>query len=222
MVRVAIASPFDIWSAGVEAILQSAGCSVVGRWLAVDHMLGTAKLAKADLLILSRRLIGDCAQPAAVRLVAGFYKGGIVIVLEPSDMFSTEEFLALDVEGLILSSASTDDLSDCVASVACGRRWIDPGIRALLGHAQRPVANFRGLSSREFEVARLAASGLSNKQIARELQVSDGTVKMHMHHVLAKLRLSSRIDLVRSFAGSDSDALVLGSGTAEALANGTR
>lgn len=49
-------------------------------------------------------------------------------------------------------------------------------------------------------MAHLAASGLSNKLIARELDLSDGTVKMHMHHILAKLRLGSRIELTQSFA----------------------
>jgi two-component system nitrate/nitrite response regulator NarL len=45
---------------------------------------------------------------------------------------------------------------------------------------------------REQQVAQLAAEGLSNKRIARTLQLSDGTVKIHMHHVLSKLGLSGR------------------------------
>ena len=58
--------------------------------------------------------------------------------------------------------------------------------------------HWEDLSSREQEVARLAASGMSNKHIARELDLSDGTVKMHMHLILAKLRLASRVELPHS------------------------
>ena len=63
------------------------------------------------------------------------------------------------------------------------------------------IHGFHELSNREQQVARLAASGLSNKRIARALQVTDGTIKMHMHHILAKLQLSSRFDLARMAHG---------------------
>jgi DNA-binding NarL/FixJ family response regulator len=153
-------------------------------------------LPGVDLLILARRLIEVSGLANSFRPLDGDYVGKIIVVLEPEDDFSTEDFVTLEVEGLLLSSAGVEEVRDCVASVEHGRRWVDPGIRLLLGHAEPPDPDYRGLSERELEVVRLAVSGMSNKRIARALHVSDGTVKMHMHHVLAKLRLASRSDLV--------------------------
>ncbi|MBV1689320.1 helix-turn-helix transcriptional regulator [Novosphingobium sp. G106] len=55
----------------------------------------------------------------------------------------------------------------------------------------------RTLSGRELEVARFARFSLSSKEIARMLRVCDGTVKKQLHHILPKLHLNSRVDLVR-------------------------
>jgi len=195
VVSVAIVSPLEIWSFGMEAILQSSGFTVVGHWTDRGEALA-AELPGVDLLILARRLIEVSGRTNPFRPLDGDYGGKIILVLEPEDDFSTKDFITLEVEGLLLSSARVDEVRDCVASVEHGRRWVDPGIRLLLGHAEPPHPDYNGLSERELEVVRLAASGLSNKRIARTLHVSDGTVKMHMHHVLAKLRLASRSDLV--------------------------
>jgi DNA-binding NarL/FixJ family response regulator len=58
----------------------------------------------------------------------------------------------------------------------------------------------RGLTAREHEVATLVARGLSNKEIALQLGLSDGTVKLHVHNILRKLRLKNRYALYVSFA----------------------
>jgi two-component system, NarL family, nitrate/nitrite response regulator NarL len=55
---------------------------------------------------------------------------------------------------------------------------------------------WKNLSPREGEVALLAARGLSNKQVARQLGITDGTVKIHMHSIFQKLRTKSRYSLV--------------------------
>ncbi len=63
-----------------------------------------------------------------------------------------------------------------------------------------------GLSPREMDVARLAASGLTNPEIGRALHISENTVKTHLAHVLEKLRLKSRVDLARILHGARAGA----------------
>jgi DNA-binding NarL/FixJ family response regulator len=60
--------------------------------------------------------------------------------------------------------------------------------------------NGNGLTAREHEVATLVARGLSNKEVALQLGLSDGTVKLHVHNILRKLRLKNRYALLVSFA----------------------
>jgi len=60
---------------------------------------------------------------------------------------------------------------------------------------QHDTANYHSLSPREREVTLLAAKGLTNKQIGRELRVTEGTVKLHLHRVYQKLGIKSRFAL---------------------------
>ena len=177
---------------------------MTGCWRDLDQAVGSIELHRAHILIVAKRLLP--ADSATNRILARplehRFGGRLILILEPQDEFRSKEFAGLDVEGLILSSATIAELTDCITSVRQGRCWVDPGIRAVLSHGPQRATEGHDLSSRETEVARLAAAGLSNKYIARELGVSDGTVKMHMHHILAKLRLTSRIDLVGSLQQS--------------------
>ena len=193
--RIAIASPFDVWCTGIEAILEQSGWTLAGRWRNCRETLAAASLADTDVLIIARILVDRPVDASPFRPLQGHYSGKIIVVVEPGDEFSFQDFVAFDAEGLILSTADLGDVIACVASIDRGQRWVDPGIRGLLGQGQRPAPDLNHLSGREQQVARRAALGLSNKQIARELGVSDGTVKMHMHHILVKLNLSSRFNL---------------------------
>jgi two-component system nitrate/nitrite response regulator NarL len=65
-----------------------------------------------------------------------------------------------------------------------------------------PALPVQSLTRRETEVVRLVSQGLANKVIARELGVREGTVKIHLHSVFRKLRISSRNDLILSITGS--------------------
>jgi DNA-binding CsgD family transcriptional regulator len=74
------------------------------------------------------------------------------------------------------------------ATVAAGRRWLPeelvaPAIRRAAERRERDVPLERVLTAREYEIARAVAEGLSNKQIARALGISEGTVKIHLHNV---------------------------------------
>lgn len=205
MAKVVIAHPFDIWSTGMAYILMRSGCDVIGQWTNGAEALVAAHEAEADLLVIGGGLLeqvfpnGHTEATRHNRTLRGHYSGKIVIVLDPGAQLSPQEFVEWDVEGLILSNASASDVADCIAQVRMGHRWLDP---ELLGTAGHGAPRCTELSVREAEVARLAASGLSNKKIAQKLAVSDGTIKMHMHNILTKLHLVSRVELSRLFGES--------------------
>ena len=66
-----------------------------------------------------------------------------------------------------------------------------PHLENQIGKPENPLS---GLTSRELEILKLIAKGLSNKLIARELDISDGTVKVHVKHLLKKLNFRSRVE----------------------------
>ena len=198
---IAIVSTFDVWCAGMEQIIERWGWAFAGRWHGCGEAFqqgGTSGGQRPfDIAIIASHLLDRRESAGLFRPFKLLYAGRMVVAIEPGEAFSMQDFLSLDIEGLILSTASFDQVVDCIETVGSGRRWVDPGIRARLA-AQRLAGQGQDhaeLSTRELQIAQLAATGLSNKHIARELGISDGTVKMHMHHVLAKLNVTSRFNL---------------------------
>jgi DNA-binding NarL/FixJ family response regulator len=108
----------------------------------------------------------------------------------------------LGVRGVVLKESPPELLLQAVREVAGGEMWVErrsytQAVALLMRQqdANRHVA--RLLTAREMEVLLLAAQGLRNREIAQELVVTEGTVKLHLHHVFEKLGLRGRPDLIR-------------------------
>ncbi|MBW2472263.1 MAG: response regulator transcription factor, partial [Deltaproteobacteria bacterium] len=91
-------------------------------------------------------------------------------------------------------------LVECIREVAAGREWLDRGslTRALAGLMRREEGASQAaavLSPRELEIVRLVAASLRNKEIARKLAITEGTVKIHLHNIYQKLEIDSRVAL---------------------------
>jgi len=117
---------------------------------------------------------------------------------------ASDEQIATAVEqgawGLLLKADALESLVTCLKAVASGRRWlpeevVGPALRRATERRESYVELERILTVREYEIAALVARGLSNKQIARSLNVSEGTVKIHLHRVYEKLGGLNRTSL---------------------------
>ena len=205
MTRVLVANPNEVWSLGITTLLADNGFRVATCRDPRGGLLDALASARFDVLIVSRHLLPDQSPWAIARPLRDQHKLAIILVLEADDSLQPEDFVAFEVDGLLLATSTAPDVLACVRSVAEGRKWVEPDVRRLVGNAMRPARGWNALSGRELEVARLAALGLSNKRIARALSLSDGTVKMHMHHIFGKLRMASRMELVRAVAGGETD-----------------
>jgi len=75
------------------------------------------------------------------------------------------------------------------------RPWLDPDLLHYLARPTRTVASTDNLTSRECQIMHLVALGMSNKEVAHKATLSEGTVKMHLHHILVKLGLANRTQL---------------------------
>jgi DNA-binding NarL/FixJ family response regulator len=119
------------------------------------------------------------------------------------------EFVKAGVAGFILKDATIDDFVHTIRAVAKGKKVLPPPLTGSLfsqiveyavqsGKADRLMKAVK-LTKREHEVVNLVARGMSNKEIARELNVALHTVKSHVHNTLEKLALHTRLELA-SFA----------------------
>ncbi len=102
--------------------------------------------------------------------------------------------------GLMLKDAAAETLLDCIEKVLAGERWLPTELvdAALAREVQRRTNRSHienALTTREHELVRLVAEGLANKQIARKINISEGTVKIHLHNIYQKLGVSNRTAL---------------------------
>jgi DNA-binding NarL/FixJ family response regulator len=111
------------------------------------------------------------------------------------------EAVRLGIRGLVAKDALTEDLIKCIRTVGAGGTCLDP---TLVGRAMARLLTreaglrevSRVLTPREIEVVQMVASGLRNREIAERLFVSEGTIKVHLHHVYEKLGVGSREALI--------------------------
>lgn len=103
-------------------------------------------------------------------------------------------YLALQAgaQGYVLKEDGMDEILACVRSVAAGDTWIPPTIGAAL--ATR--LNDEELTPRELQVLRSIATGKSNKEIGVQLNISEATVKVHVTHMLEKLKVTGRSEAI--------------------------
>ena len=123
----------------------------------------------------------------------------ILLTAEISDD-EVVEAVRLGVAGMVLKETASRQLLQVLAKVAAGetsldqkvvRRAVDKLLRIRSGVAQAE----RVLTNRELEIVKLVATGLRNKQIADQLSITEGTVKIHLHTIFEKLGVSSRVEL---------------------------
>ena len=103
------------------------------------------------------------------------------------------------VEGYLLKDMEPEAMLEALQDVAAGRVVIPPQLNHLLaaalrGESRPQSAGAAGLTEQELRILEKIAAGLSNKQIGRELDIAEGTVKVHVKHILRKLELRSRVE----------------------------
>jgi RNA polymerase sigma factor (sigma-70 family) len=206
-VRVLIADDQTLVRAGFRKILEAdAEIEVVGEAADGFEAVEAARTLEPDVVLMDVRMPRLDGLEATRRLVdQGKEEGPRVLVLTT---FALEEYvyeaLRAGASGFLLKDVPPEQLLAGVHVVARGDALLDPTItRSVIEEfAARPAVRreladkLDELTPREREVFSLVARGLSNAEIARELVVSEGTVKSHVAHVLMKLGLRDRVQSV--------------------------
>jgi two-component system, NarL family, nitrate/nitrite response regulator NarL len=179
---------------------------VVGELGNGEEALAAIRRHKPAIAILDLK-IGDCS---GLSILGAVVEGGLPtrVVLLAAIIRDAEMYAAIErgVYGIVLKDWASDTLIDCLKAVAAGRRWFPENL--VKGPLERENVRRRWaediskrLTRREREVALLIVDGLTSKQIASRLDLSEGTVKLHLHAVFQKLGVSKRSDMVVMLSG---------------------
>jgi len=147
---------------------------------------------RPDIALLDQRmpLMGGVETVAAIREREPGARLAILTSFESEEEIYRALFAG--AQGYILKDAPTSDLISCIRAISEGRTWIPPGVGAKL--AKRVTG--RELTMREMEVLRTLVQGKSNKEIGVLLDIAESTVKVHVTHVLEKLKASGRTEAI--------------------------
>ena len=174
--------------------LESAGVAVDEAATLAQALL-QAGTSKPDVILLEQGAL------AIVPTILRESPGSKVVVLSAADdPQSVDEAFAGGADGYLLEDADESELAAAVREVAGGGRYVNPELGARLVAAEsrtRQEAEDDPLSDREHEVLRLLALGHTNQEIAAQLVISVRTAEAHRAHVMQKLGLSTRAELVR-------------------------
>jgi DNA-binding NarL/FixJ family response regulator len=110
------------------------------------------------------------------------------------------EAVRLGARGLVLKDMAPQLLVQCIRAVAAGGQWLERGavtqsLKRLMTPASAPQQAESPLTPRELELVRLVARGMRNKEIARALAITEGTVKIHLYNIYQKVGVDSRVAL---------------------------
>ena len=175
--------------------------------LIVDDEAGDAEQAvrlarrhRPDVILLDVVMPGRSGLDAAPEILEAAPKAKILVLSMQDDPSYVRQAFAAGAAGYVLKEAADTEVVAAVREVASGGRYVNPALGAKLVAAEadeRKRAEADPLSDREREVLRLLALGHTNQEIAKMLYISVRTAETHRAHIMQKLHLSSRADLVR-------------------------
>jgi len=192
VIRALLVDDHQIVRSGVREVLEATGrIEVVGEAAGVAEALERAGLLRPDVVVLDLTLRDGSGLDAIAELRAA---GARVVILSMQDepAYARKAF-ELGAQGYVVKDAADEELADAIDAVLGDRIYVHPALAARLVMGE-PEDD---LTERERQILRLIALGYTNQEIAGQLFLSVRTIEAHRRHILDKLRLSTRADLVR-------------------------
>lgn len=201
-IRVVIADDHTLFRKGLAELLErSARISVVGICGNGDEALGLVQSAQPDAAIIDLNMPPQGGLQVLRRLRAEGWKGAPLILTVSDDEDDLASALRGGAKGYLLKDMEPDEVVDAVCRAVAGETVVAPAMTLKMvkllqsgGQSRTEENPLKALTAREKEILQFLALGMSNKAIARELEISHDTVKLHVRHILAKLNLTSRVE----------------------------
>ena len=204
-IRVLIADDHPIFRQGLRTILEAEdGFVVVAEAADGNEAVRLARDFQPDVLLLDLAMPGVSGMEALAELAAAPTPVRTIMLTAAIEKAEIVKALQLGAAGVVLKSSSTDLLFKSIRSVMAGQHWIGrdavsdlvQALRAQIGAVpEKPARERFGLTRREIEITSSVVAGLSNREIARKLSLSEDTVKHHLTNIFNKMGASNRLEL---------------------------
>jgi two-component system, NarL family, invasion response regulator UvrY len=196
MIRVAVAMEARIarWALR-EALSHAPEIEVVGEAGSAEEMLAMIRDAKVDVMIFDPAMHDHSGFETLGRLLQVETAPPVVVLAPHTEPSYAARAIAAGAHGYVSTSDTPERLLEAVQAVARGEQSLPHGVAELLASGEgRPISP---LTAREMQVMEMLARGMTNREIAHDLQISIKTVDTHRGHVLKKLGLRNNSELTR-------------------------
>ena len=201
MIRVLVVDDHAVVRSGLRMLIDvEEDMQTVGEAGTVRDAVFEARSTKPDLILMDVVMPGESGLEGVPKLLHEHPDAKVLVLSMQDDPRYLREAFAVGASGYVLKEAADSEVVTAIREVAAGGRYVHPELGARLIAAEAEAARQAEedpLSEREREVLRLLALGYTNQEIAKRLFISVRTAETHRAHVMQKLRLQSRAELVR-------------------------
>jgi two-component system nitrate/nitrite response regulator NarL len=195
--RILLADDHPMISTAIEALLRGTQFEIVGIATSGEQALQKIEEVSPDILLLDLQMPGGTGMDVLRSVRANGSKVRVVLLTAAIDDGSLMEAKTLRVQGMVLKNSDPAFLLECLDRVSRGGRWIDPELSDRSRFLEETLGDREGppLSPRERQLINLVRKGLRNREIADQIGVTEGTIKVYLHAVFEKLGVTSRTEL---------------------------
>jgi two-component system, NarL family, response regulator NreC len=201
LIRIVIVDDHAVVRSGLKLLLDGQeDLEVVGEAGDARTAVFEVRAQKPDVILMDVVMPTGSGIEATPAVLKEAPDAKVLILSMQDDPAYVREAFAAGASGYVLKEAADAELVAAVREVAAGQRYVHPTLGARLVAAEadeRARAEEDPLSEREHEILRLLALGHTNQEIASQLYLSVRTVETHRAHIMQKLRISTRAQLVR-------------------------
>jgi two-component system, NarL family, response regulator NreC len=201
VIQVVLVDDHAVVRSGLHLLLDAQeDIEVVGEAGNAKDAIFRARALKPDVILLDVVMPGESGIEVLPKLLKESPETKVLVLSMQDDPSYVREAFAAGASGYVLKEAVDEEVVSAVREIASGGRYVHPALGARMISAEaeeRAAAEADPLSDREREILRLLALGHTNQEIARRLYISVRTAESHRAHIMQKLRLSTRAELVR-------------------------
>jgi two-component system, NarL family, response regulator NreC len=200
-IRVLIVDDHAVFRAGLKLLIDNeADLETAGEAGNARDAIFQARSTKPDVVLMDVVMPDQSGLDVVPQLLHENPELNVLILSMQDDPQYVKQAFSAGASGYILKEAADTEVVGAIRDVAAGNRYVHPALGARLVAAESEAARRAEedpLSEREREVLRLLALGHTNQEISSQLYISVRTAETHRAHIMQKLRLSSRAELVR-------------------------
>jgi two-component system, NarL family, response regulator NreC len=201
VIRIVVVDDHAVVRSGLRLLLEAEDdMEVVGEAGTTHAAVFEVRAQKPDVILLDVVMPGESGIEATPKLLHEAPDAKVLVLSMQDDPRYVREAFAAGASGYVLKEAVDAEVVSAVREVAGGASYVHPalGARMVAADAEaRAAADADPLSEREHEVLKLLALGHTNQEIAQKLYISVRTAETHRAHIMRKLNLATRAELVR-------------------------